>query len=170
MWASGGAGHETSRSGREAEVIEGVKIKRLKVIPDERGLLMEMMRDDDEFFRKFGQVYLSVVYPGVVKGWHYHKKQIDHFVFVKGMAKVVLYDTRESSATRGEINEYFMGDHNPILLVIPPLVLHGMKGIGTEPAYLVNTPTEHYVHENPDEFRMAPDDPSIPYDWSRKDG
>jgi len=151
-------------------VIEGVLIKQLKVIPDERGLLMEMMRDDDPFFRKFGQVYLSVVYPGAVKGWHYHKKQTDHFVFVKGMAKVVLYDRREGSPTKGEVNEFFMGESNPILLLIPPLVLHGMKGIGTEPAYLVNTPTEHYVHENPDEFRMAPDDPSIPYDWSRKDG
>ena len=151
-------------------MIEGVLIKQLKVIPDERGLLMEMMRDDDPFFRKFGQVYLSVVYPGAVKGWHYHKKQTDHFVFVKGMAKVVLYDRREGSPTKGEVNEFFMGESNPILLLIPPLVLHGMKGIGTEPAYLVNTPTEHYVHENPDEFRMAPDDPSIPYDWSRKDG
>jgi len=151
-------------------VIEGVLIKQLKVIPDERGLLMEMMRDDDPFFRKFGQVYLSVVYPGAVKGWHYHKKQTDHFVFVKGMAKVVLYDRREGSPTKGEVNEFFMGESNPILLLIPPLVLHGMKGIGTEPAYLVNTPTEHYVHESPDEFRMAPDDPSIPYDWSRKDG
>jgi len=151
-------------------VIEGVRIKRLKVIPDERGMLMEMMRDDDEFFQKFGQVYLSVVNPGVVKGWHYHKKQIDHFVIVKGMAKVVLYDTRADSKTRGEVNEFFMGEHNPILLVIPPYVLHGMKGVGVEPAYLVNTPTEHYVYESPDEFRMAPDDPSIPYDWSRKDG
>ena len=150
--------------------IHDVKTKALKLIPDERGFLMEMMRDDDEFFQKFGQVYLSVVNPGVVKGWHYHKKQVDHFVIVKGMAKVVLYDTRESSKTRGEINEYFMGEHNPILLVIPPFVLHGMKGIGTEPAYLVNTPTEHYIYEGPDEFRMAPDDPSIPYDWSRKDG
>jgi dTDP-4-dehydrorhamnose 3,5-epimerase len=106
----------------------------------------------------------------VVKGWHYHKKQTDHFVFVKGMAKVVLYDTRDGSKTRGEVNEFFMGEHNPILLVIPPFVLHGMKGIGTEPAYLVNTPTEHYVYGDPDEFRMAPDDPSIPYDWTRKDG
>ena len=103
-------------------MIEGVKIKRLKVIPDERGMLMEMMRDDDEFFQKFGQVYLSVVYPGVVKGWHYHKKQTDHFVFVKGNAKVVLYDNREGSKTKGEINEFFMGEYNPILLVIPPFV------------------------------------------------
>jgi len=151
-------------------MIEGVRIKQLKVIPDERGLVMEMMRDDDDFYQKFGQVYLSVVYPGVVKGWHYHKKQTDHFVIVKGMAKVVLYDTREDSKTKGEVNEFFMGEHNPILLVIPPFVLHGMKGIGPEAAYLVNTPTEHYVHGSPDEFRMAPDDPSIPYDWSRKDG
>lgn len=151
-------------------MIQGVVVKPLKVIPDERGWLMEMLRDDDAFFQKFGQVYLSVVYPGVVKGWHYHKKQTDHFVFVKGMAKVVLYDGREESPTRGEINEFFMGEKNPILLVIPPRVLHGMKGIGTEPAYLVNTPTEHYVYAEPDEFRTPPHDPSVPYDWSRKDG
>ena len=151
-------------------MIDGVKVKRLKVIPDERGFLMEMMRDDDEFFQKFGQVYLSVVYPGVVKGWHYHRKQTDHFVFVKGMAKVVLYDGRDDSATKGEVNEFFMGEQNPILLVIPPLVLHGMKGIGTEPAYLVNTPTEHYEYDDPDEHRVDPNGDEVPYDWGRKDG
>ncbi len=151
-------------------MIEGVQVKRLKVIADERGYLMEMMRDDDAFFRKFGQVYLSVVFPGVVKGWHYHKQQTDHFVFVKGMAKVVLYDDREGSRTRGEVNEFFMGEMNPILLVIPPLVLHGMKGIGTEPAYLVNTPSEHYVYDDPDEFRVPPHGGEVPYDWERQDG
>jgi len=151
-------------------MIEGVRTKRLKVIADERGFLMEMMRDDDEFFQKFGQVYLSVVYPGVVKGWHYHRRQTDHFVIVKGMAKVVLYDTREGSKTKGEINEFFLGDQNPLLLVIPPLVLHGMKGLGAEPAYLVNTPSDHYVHAEPHEFRIPPHSPDIPYAWDRKDG
>ncbi len=151
-------------------MIDGVVIKRLKVIPDERGLLMEMMRDDDPFFQKFGQVYLSVVYPGVVKGWHYHKKQTDHFVFVKGMSKVVLYDGREGSKTHGEVNEFFMGEQNPMLLVIPPLVLHGMKGIGTEPAYLINVPTYSYVYDQPDEYRTDPHSPDVPYDWGRKDG
>src|SRR5256885_14475089 len=101
---------------------------------------------------------------------HYHRRQTDHFVFVKGMAKVVLYDNREASKTRGEINEFFMGEQNPILLVIPPFVLHGMKGVGTEPAYLVNTPSEHYVYDEPDEFRVPPHTPEVPYDWSRKDG
>ncbi len=151
-------------------MIDGVKVKQLRVIPDERGMLMEMLRDDDEFFQKFGQVYLSVVYPGVVKGWHYHKKQTDHFVFVKGMAKVVLYDGREGSKTHGEVNEFFMGEQNRILLAIPPLVLHGMKGVGVEPAYLINTPTEHYVYDAPDEFRVDPHSPDIPYRWDRKDG
>ena len=151
-------------------MIAGVKVKKLKVIPDERGFLMEMLRDDDEFFQRFGQVYLSVVYPGAVKGWHYHKKQTDHFVFVKGMAKVVLYDGREGSRTKGEVNEFFMGEQNPVLLVVPPLVLHGMKGVGSEPAYLVNVPTEHYVYDDPDEFRVDPHGSGVPYDWSRKDG
>ncbi len=151
-------------------MIEGVKVKKLKVLADERGFVMEMLRDDDEFFQKFGQVYLSVVYPGVVKGWHYHKKQTDHFVIVKGMAKVALFDRREGSPTCGQVNEFFMGERNPMLLVIPPGVYHGMKGIGAEPAYLVNIPTEHYVYESPDEFRAPPDDPAISYSWERKDG
>ena len=113
-------------------MIEGVVVKQLKPIADERGYLMEIFRSDDPFFEKFGQSYLTVVYPGVVKGWHYHKLQVDHFCAVKGMAKVVLYDDREGSKTRGEVNEYFMGEKNPILLRIPAGVLHGMKGIGTE--------------------------------------
>ncbi|HEX7880230.1 MAG TPA: dTDP-4-dehydrorhamnose 3,5-epimerase family protein, partial [Candidatus Eisenbacteria bacterium] len=115
-------------------MIDGVILKPLKVIPDERGFLMEILRKDDPFFKEFGQVYLTVVYPDVVKGWHYHRKQTDHFCVVKGMSKVVLYDSREGSRTFGEVNEFFLGDHNRTLLVIPPLVLHGMKGVGTEPA------------------------------------
>lgn len=151
-------------------MIDGVKIKKLRVIPDERGWLMEMLRCDDDIFQKFGQVYLTTAYPGVVKGWHYHKKQTDYFTVVKGMMKVVLYDSREDSPTYKEVNEFFMGEHNPILITIPPLVMHGMKGIGTEPAYIVNCPTEPYNYNEPDEFRVHPRDNDIPYDWARKDG
>ncbi len=151
-------------------MIDGVKIKQLKVMPDERGHLMEMLRCDDEFYQKFGQVYLTVAYPGVVKGWHYHKVQTDHFVCVKGMLKVALYDDRDGSPTRGEVNEFFMGERNPILLVIPNGVLHGMKGTGTEPAYLINVPTECYSYDDPDEFRVDPHNNDIPYDWAQKDG
>jgi len=100
-------------------MIHGVAVKNLRVIPDERGWLMEMLRCDDDVYKKFGQVYLSVGYPGVVKGWHYHKVQTDHFTIVKGMMKVVLYDGREGSPTRGEVNEFTMGELNPILVTIP---------------------------------------------------
>jgi dTDP-4-dehydrorhamnose 3,5-epimerase len=152
------------------KLIEGVNVKALKVIADERGYLMEMMRADDPFFQRFGQSYVSVAYPGVVKGWHYHKVQTDHFVIVKGMMKVVLYDARDGSPTKGLINEFFMGEKNPILVTIPPGVVHGMKGIGTEPAMLVNVPTEMYQYDKPDEFRIDPSSKDIPYDWARKDG
>jgi dTDP-4-dehydrorhamnose 3,5-epimerase-like enzyme len=86
-------------------MIHQVRTKDLRVIPDERGRLMEMLRTDDDIFLKFGQIYLTAAYPGVVKGWHYHKIQWDHFIVVHGMMKIVLYDSREGSPTRGEINE-----------------------------------------------------------------
>jgi dTDP-4-dehydrorhamnose 3,5-epimerase len=151
-------------------MIEGALLKPLKVIPDERGFLMEILRRDDPFFKEFGQVYLTVVNPGVVKGWHYHKLQTDHFCVIRGMAKVVLYDSRPGSATEGEVNEFFLGDNNRSLLVIPPGVLHGMKGVSVEPALLVNTTTHPYNYKKPDEFRVHPHDNDIPYDWARKDG
>jgi dTDP-4-dehydrorhamnose 3,5-epimerase len=151
-------------------MIDGVKVKQLKTIPDERGFVMEMLRSDDEIFERFGQVYLSVAYPGVVKGWHYHKLQIDYFTIVKGMMKVVLYDQRKDSQTYGQINEFFMGELRPMLLLIPPYVVHGMKAIGTEPGYLINCPTLPYDHKSPDEYRIDPHGGEIPYNWERKDG
>ncbi len=150
-------------------MIKDVRTKPLKVIPDERGRLMEALRSDDELFIKFGQAYITTAYPGVVKGWHYHKIQTDHFVAIRGMFKVVLYDDRKDSPTRGEVNEFFMGMHNPILLQIPPMVLHGFKAIGTEEAIMLNMPTEVYRYDAPDEFRVDPRSPEIPYDWSLKE-
>jgi dTDP-4-dehydrorhamnose 3,5-epimerase len=151
-------------------MIEGVVVKKLRVIPDERGFLMEMLRSDEEIFEKFGQVYLSVCYPGIVKAWHYHKVQTDFFTVVKGMGKVVLYDSRKDSPTSGEVNEFFMGEQNPILLKIPPYVYHGVKAVGGQPCYLINCPTEPYNYEQPDEFRVPYDSPEVPYDWVVKMG
>ncbi|MBN2209125.1 MAG: dTDP-4-dehydrorhamnose 3,5-epimerase family protein [Candidatus Coatesbacteria bacterium] len=152
-------------------MIEGVRIKKLKVIPDERGRLMEMLRKDDgeELFTEFGQAYMTTGYPGVVKAWHYHKHQTDHFVAVSGMMKVVLYDDREASPTRGQINEFFMGEHNPILLVIPKGVYHGFKCIGDKEGIIINIPDKVYNYEEPDEYRLPAHGSKIPYDWTRKD-
>lgn len=151
-------------------MIEDVCVKPLRVMCDERGRLMEMLRSDDALFKVFGQTYLTTAYPGVVKAWHYHRKQWDHFVVVIGMMKVVLYDSREGSVTRGMVNEFFMGVHNPILLQIPPLVYHGFKCISDHEAVVINTPTEVYQYDQPDEYRVDPHTDEIPYDWARKDG
>jgi dTDP-4-dehydrorhamnose 3,5-epimerase len=151
-------------------MIDGVMVKQLKVIPDERGRLMEILREDDEIYMRFGQVYLTTGYPGVVKAWHYHKVQYDHFCVVKGMMKVVLFDSREGSKTRGEINEFFLGEHRTALLRIPPLVYHGFKTISTDEALVINIPTQTYKYDAPDEFRHPPYGGDIPYDWARKDG
>ena len=151
-------------------MIDGVMTKKLRVIPDERGYLMEMLRSDWDEYDRFGQVYVTAVYPGVVKGWHYHKIQTDHFVCVQGMAKVVLYDSREDSTTHGEINEFFIGSLNPMLVKIPPGIMHGFKGTSQKVALIVNVPTELYNYQEPDEYRLPAHTDEIPYDWSRKDG
>ncbi len=150
-------------------MIDGVTIKRLRVIPDERGRLMEILRNDDDLFEKFGQVYITTAYPGVVKAWHYHKIQSDNMAIINGMMKVVLYDGRENSKTKGETNEFFCGNHNPILIHIPPLVYHGFKCISQQEAIVVNIPTEKYNHDNPDEYRLNLYSNDIPYDWERMD-
>jgi len=131
---------------------------------------MEIMRRDDPFFTGFGQVYLSTVYPGVVKAWHYHRVQVDRFACVRGMVKAVLYDDREGSPTRGSLNEFFIGEHNPSLVVIPAGVYHGWKAISDYEAYVINVPSEPYNRSDPDEYRIAPHEGIVPYDWSRKDG
>jgi dTDP-4-dehydrorhamnose 3,5-epimerase len=151
-------------------MIDGVQTKKLKVIPDERGRLMEILRSDDQLYSKFGQVYMTTAYPGVVKGWHYHKKQTDHFAVVKGMIKLVLYDGRDDSPTQGEVNQFFLGEHNPLLVKIPASVLHGFKCMSEEEAICINIPTELFDYDKPDEFRVHPHDNDIPYDWARKDG
>ena len=156
--------------GSDSARIEGVVVQPLRVVPDERGRLMEIMRRDDQFFSGFGQVYLSTVFPGVVKAWHYHNVQEDRFACIRGMVKAVLYDDREGSPSRGVLNEFFVGEHNPRLIVIPSGVYHGWKCISEYEAYVINIPSEPYNRDDPDEYRVDPHEGGIPYDWSRKDG
>jgi dTDP-4-dehydrorhamnose 3,5-epimerase len=149
-------------------MIEGVEVKALRTFPDDRGSLTEILRRDDEMFEQFGQCYFSISYPGVIRGWHYHLRQTDYFTCVSGMIKVPLYDRREDSPTYGEVNEFFIGDENRIVVKIPPGVLHGFKNIGLTACILVNFPTEPYDHRDPDEYRVPYDDPDIPYSWDLK--
>jgi dTDP-4-dehydrorhamnose 3,5-epimerase len=146
-------------------MINGVITHKLRLIPDERGRLLEILRKDEEHYLPVAQIYMTTNYPGVVKAWHYHKKQSDQMTCVKGMIKVVLYDARNGSPTQGEVNEFFVGEHNPLLIRIPPGVYHGWKCISETESVVVNCPTELYNYQEPDEHRAAHDDPAIPYNW-----
>ena len=152
------------------KLINGVEARRAKVLADERGRLGEIMRADDPWFEKFGQVYFTTTYPGVVKAWHHHNKQMDHFYVAKGTVKIALYDSREKSETFGVVNEIYLGEHCPGMVRIPPGVLHGWMCIGQNESYIINMVSEMYNYAEPDEFRVSAHENEIPYDWSRKDG
>lgn len=147
-------------------MIKDVLVKPLKKIPDERGIIMHMLRCDDPDFKKFGEIYFSIVYPGVVKGWHIHKEMTLNYAVVSGMIKLVLYDPRPDSPTQGEVQEIFTGEDNYVLVVIPPGIWNGFKGIGTKPAIVANCAT---LPHSPDEIqRLDPVKNDIPYDWGLK--
>ena len=157
--------------GNEFEkLIDGVVVKKLKVIPDDRGRLMEVLRNDDTFFERFGQVYVTTAKPQVIKAWHYHKLQADNWVCLVGKARIGLYDPRENSPTFEWVNEFLAAPEDPFLVKIPPFVLHGFKGASHPEAIVMNCPTEVYHYKNPDEFRVHPHENDIPYDWARYDG
>jgi dTDP-4-dehydrorhamnose 3,5-epimerase len=148
-------------------MIDGVKIKKLKAIPDNRGRLMEILRCDEDIFEKFGQVYVTTAFPGIVKAWHYHKKQDDHFVCLMGKIRLALYDAREGSKTKGEVNEFILSLDDPFMVKIPKMVYHGFKGIADSESMILNVPTMPYNRNEPDEFRVDALENDIPYDWRK---
>ena len=147
-------------------LIQDVQVKELRRISDDRGYLMEMLRSDWPEFEAFAQSYVTACYPGAVKAWRYHKKQWDHFVCVQGIARVALYDPRKNSSSKGSVNEFRLDASPPVLMKIPPFVYHDFSAEGGQTTLIVNFPTELYNYENPDEYRVPYDDPSIPYDWN----
>lgn len=147
-------------------MIDGVKIIPLRRIPDERGTIFHMLRRTDEHFIEFGEVYFSTIYKDVVKGWHRHREMTLNYACISGRIKLVLYDDREGSATRGEIMEVFLGPDNYSLVIIPPDVWNGFKGMTDPHAIVVNCCT--HPHDPTRSSRLDPFDNTIPYDWAVK--
>lgn len=144
-------------------MIEGVRVEPLKKICDERGVVMQMLRCDDPHFERFGEIYFSSAYPGVIKGWHEHKEQAQNYAVIQGMAKIVLYDNRPSSPTYKELMEVFAGEDNYQLIHIPVGVINGFKAIGTKTAIVANCAT---LPHRPDEAKhYDPLGSKVPYKW-----
>jgi dTDP-4-dehydrorhamnose 3,5-epimerase len=152
------------------DLIDGVVVKKLSPILDERGYLQECFRSDWPMFKTFGQAYITVAFPNVVKAWHYHKIQTDNMVCIVGNAKLVLYDARKESSTYKKINEIFFGEKNPLLVTIPPNIWHGFKAVGNKKMMVLNVPTELYNYTEPDEYRLPYNSEEIDYNWDIKMG
>jgi dTDP-4-dehydrorhamnose 3,5-epimerase len=149
-------------------MIEGVMIKSLVKHCDDRGFFMELLRNDDEIFRHFGQASFSKTYPGVIKAFHYHEQQDDIWYFPFGNVQVVLHDLRPLSKTYKKTDVYYMGEENPYLLFIPRGVAHGYRVLGEKPAYILYFTNMPYNPLHPDEKRIPYDDPAIGFDWRTK--
>jgi len=148
--------------------IEGVRVTPLRRIPDERGAVFHMLREDSEGFERFGEIYFSTVYPGVVKGWHLHHEMTLNYAVPVGMIKLVCFDDRPGSPTHGNVVELHVGELNYVLVTIPPLVWNGFKGTGTSAALVANCSTTPH---RPDEIeRMDPFGNDVPYDWALRHG
>jgi dTDP-4-dehydrorhamnose 3,5-epimerase len=149
-------------------MIDGVAVHPLRRIPDERGTVMHMLRADAPHFERFGEIYFSTVYPGVVKAWHLHQRMTLNYAVVSGMIKLVLHDDREQSPTRSETMELFVGDQNYVLVTVPPRVWNGFKGMGGTTAIVANCAT---IPHDPTEIeRLDPFHPRIPYRWDLRHG
>lgn len=146
-------------------MIHDVVVHPLTVNADERGYLMEILRESDPFFTRFAQVYVSKNYPGVIRAWHHHKIQTDLWAVVDGNVKAAMYDMRKDSPTFGTVQEVILGVDHPVVLVIPVGIAHGYKTIGVQPSLLLNFADRLYDPANPDEYRIPYDSSDIPYNW-----
>jgi len=170
------------------DLLDGVQVHQLENNLDERGSITEIFSEKQgKFFQPPRHIYVSRIYAGVTKAWHFHKLQTDYMTNVFGQLKVVLFDCRPKSPTRERVNEFFLGFENPKMIKIPPGILHGYKGIEGTAHYciVVNCCSHSYNEKRPDEYRVHPHDPeqqkvdfielrlpfqSVPYDWQRQDG
>jgi dTDP-4-dehydrorhamnose 3,5-epimerase len=148
--------------------IEGVEIFPLLRFPDERGVVMRMLRADDPHFTGFGEIYFSVIYPGIVKGWHVHSQMTINYAVVDGNIKLVLYDQRPHSSTRHQLQEVVFGQINYQLVRVPPGVVNGFTAVGGARAIVANCAS--IPHDPAEITRIDPFSPSIPYDWRVRHG
>ncbi len=149
-------------------MIDGVEVFPLVRIPDERGVVMRMLRVDDPHFTEFGEIYFSVIYPGIIKGWHVHSRMTINYAVVDGNIKLVLYDQRPDSKTRGNLQEIVFGQVNYQLVRVPPGVVNGFTAVGGQRAIVANCAS--IPHDPTEITRIDPFTPTIPYDWKVRHG
>jgi len=148
------------------ELIDGVRVREIKNVPKSNGVLTEIFRSDwglDSGIVQ--QVFQTTIAPAGLSAWHVHQFTTDRLFVSLGLLKIVLFDARESSPSRGCVNELKFGTERPALVVVPPGVWHGVQNIGAAPGLILNLVDRAYCYEDPDHWRLPPDTSKIPYSF-----
>ena len=143
--------------------IQGVEIIKKNQIVDDRGVILHMLRVDDKNYKKFGEIYFSTVNPNKIKAWHFHKLMTLNYAVVHGSIKLVLYDDRDESKTKGTIQEIILSNENHYLVSIPPKIWNGFCSSNNKHAILANC--SDIPHDKEEIIRLPFDDPKFPYKW-----
>jgi len=144
-------------------MIHDVKITPLKIISDNRGKVMHMLRTDSQVFKKFGEIYFSTIYHQSIKGWHLHKESVLNYVCIKGKVKLVLFDNRKESSTKGVYQELILSPEDYFLVTIPPNIWNGFKGLDKTESIIANCLT--LPHDEKEMVRKDSFDKSFNYKW-----
>ncbi len=147
----------------QANRIVDVLIKSLKIIPNEKGDVMHMLRSDSDMFTQFGEIYFSYISPGFIKAWKKHQKQTQCFSVPVGNIKLVMFDDRRDSSSKGQVQEVFFGVDNYQLVKIPPEIWYGFQAVGNEKAMIVNC--TDVPHDSNESIQKDIKDKIIPYSW-----
>tara|TARA_X000000950_G_scaffold285640_2_gene392140 strand:- start:869 stop:1318 length:450 start_codon:yes stop_codon:yes gene_type:complete len=145
--------------------IEGIKITPLKIISDHRGSVMHMLRSDSKVFKKFGEIYFSTVTKNGIKAWHLHKEATLNYVCVSGSVKLVLFDDRNTSLTKGKYQELILSPKNYYLVTIPPNIWNGFKNLDNEESIIANC--LNIPHNEKEMVRESHDSKNFSFDWSK---
>lgn len=144
-------------------MIDGVKISPLKIIKDERGKVMHMLRTDSEVFSKFGEIYFSTINFNFIKAWHLHKEATLNYVCLHGKVRLVLFDDRKTSKTNGNYQELILSPENYRLITIPNNIWNGFKGLSESKSIIANCLT--LPHNEKEMVRKEPLDKTFNYNW-----
>jgi dTDP-4-dehydrorhamnose 3,5-epimerase len=147
-----------------SSVINDVVITQLRQINDERGSILHMLRSDASEFTKFGECYFSEILPGAVKAWKRHSAQTQNITVPVGRVRLVIYDDRSLSDSRGNFAVINLGRPDAYLRVqIPPGLWYGFQCLNQIPALLANCAD---MPHDPSESEVLPlDSDNIPYKW-----
>jgi dTDP-4-dehydrorhamnose 3,5-epimerase len=152
---------------KPVRAIDGVSVREVRHVPRDHGVITEIFRPEwDPTGLPVVHIYQSRLYPGALGAWSCHQRSTDRLFVNQGQLKIVLFDGREGSKTRGFLMEVHAGDARPSLIVVPPGIWHGLQNLGSTDALILNCPTEAYDYKDPDHYRLAYDSAEIPYTWN----